>query len=47
MFMPEIWLDEGVLEATHVDLTKGEQRPEQHRRSICRWQYGLRFESGA
>ena len=44
------WLIDGLcckrppaVDLTHVDLTRGEQRPEQHRRSICRWQYGLRF----
>ena len=45
------WLIDGLcckrppaVDLTHVDLTRGEQRPEQHRRSICRWQYGLRFD---
>src|SRR6202008_3059900 len=32
------------VDLTHVDLTRGEQRPEQHRRCICRWQHGLRFD---
>src|SRR5580692_9826416 len=45
------WLIDGLcckrlpaVDLTHVDLTRGEQRPEQHRRSLCRWQYGLRFD---
>ena len=32
------------IDLAHVDLTGGEQRPEQHRRRICRWQHGLRFD---
>lgn len=28
----------------HIDLTGHEQRPEQHRRRIGRWQHGLRLD---
>ena len=45
------WLIDGLccqgvpaIDLAHVDLTGGEQRPEQHRRRICRWQHGLRFD---
>jgi hypothetical protein len=32
------------IDLAHVDLTGGEQRPEQHRRRVCRRQHGLRFD---
>ena len=30
---------------SHVDLAGGEQRPEEHRRGVGRWQHGLRLFS--
>ena len=45
------WLIDGLcrerlpaIDLAHVDLTGGEQRPEQHGRRVCRWQHGLRFD---
>src|SRR3954453_20676842 len=32
------------IDFTHVDLPGSEQRPEQHGRSFCRWEHGLRFD---
>src|SRR5437868_15117897 len=45
------WLIDGgcgerlpAIDLAHVDLTGGEQRPEQHGGSLCRGQNGLRFD---
>ena len=32
------------IDLAHVDLTGGEQRPEQHGGSLCGWQHGLRLD---
>ncbi len=32
------------IDLAHIDLTGSEQRPEQHRRRICRWQHGPGFD---
>ena len=32
------------IDLTHVDLPGGEERPEQHGGSLCRWEHGLRFD---